>query len=101
MIFAFVLPILAVSEPASAQSTSKKTQKKEVEVSKLPQKITDYIHANLPSGKITKAVKQKRQPDATWVVHVSIKGKHHTLVFNNSNELVKLNGKKLDSTVLK
>ena len=84
MILAFVLPVLTISEPAVAQARSKKSQKKEVSKDKLPEKITKYIAANLPNGKITKAVKQKRNPDATWVVPVTIKSKHHTLVFNKS-----------------
>jgi hypothetical protein len=101
IIFAIVLPILALPGQAISQTTSNKTQKKEIAPEKLPSKVTSYIYANLPNAKITKAVKQKRKPDATWIVYVNIKSKHHTLIFNKSGVLVNLNGKKLDSTVLK
>jgi hypothetical protein len=96
-----ILPVAFLPVPVSAQTTSKKIQKKEIAASKLPDKVTKYISANLPNAKITKAVKQKRQPEATYVVHLTIKTKYHTLVFNKSGELVKLDGKRLDSTVLK
>jgi hypothetical protein len=101
IIFALILPVVFLPGPVSAQTSSKKIQKKEIAASKLPDKVTKYISANLPNAKITKAVKQKRHPEAAYVVYLTIKTKYHTLVFNKSGELVKLDGKKLDSTVLK
>jgi hypothetical protein len=101
MVVGIILPLFFMQAIASGQGNTKKIQKKEIAASKLPDKITKYISANLPNAKITKAVKQKRQPEATYVVHLTIKTKYHTLVFNKSGELVKLDGKKLDSTVLK
>ncbi len=101
VILAVAIPLFALPLQSYSQSTSKKTQKKEIPASKLPDKVTKYISANLPNAKIKKAVKQKHKPDATYVVHVTIKTKAHTLIFNRSGELVNLDGKKLDSTVLK
>lgn len=101
IILALILPLFLTPGSLFPQSTSKKTQKKEIPASKLPDKITKYISANLPSARITKAVKQKRKPEATYTVYVTIKTKSHTLIFDHSGVLVNLDGKKLDSTVLK
>jgi hypothetical protein len=91
IIIAFILPTLALH----AQKA------KEIAPAKLPDNVTSYISANLPNAKITKVVKQKRNPDATYVVSVSIKTKYHKLVFNKAGVLVKLDGKKLKATVKK
>ncbi len=93
--------MLALPGPSYSQSSSRQTQKKEIPASKLPEKATKYISANLPNAKIKKVVKQKRKPDATYVVYVTIKTKAHTLIFNRGGVLVNLDGKKLEATVLK
>jgi len=92
---AFVLPVLFIQAQSKKPSSSapKKSHVKEISTSKLPKFITNFISTNLPNAKIIKAMKQKRNPGAKYIVNVDIKTKHHTLVFNKSGELAKLDGK--------
>ena len=87
--------------PAYAQGKGREVQQKVIPASKLPSNVTKYISDNLPNARITRAVKQKRSPDATYVVNLTIKTKAHTLVFNKAGALVKLDGKALKGTVPK
>ncbi len=96
----FIFLILSLSLTSlQAQSGHEKDQpkvhKKEIAASKLPSKVTRYISANLPNASITKATKQRRNPDAKFEVHVVIKARHHNLVFNKAGDLVKLDGKRV------
>jgi hypothetical protein len=97
IMFAFILPSLFLQGQSTKPPSSapKKLHTKEISPSKLPKSITNYISINLPSAKITKSMKQKRDPGAKYIVNVDIKTKHHTLVFNKGGELVKLDGKKI------
>jgi hypothetical protein len=98
-----ILPVVFLQAQSIRQSSSaaKKTHAKEISASRLPKQVTAYISANLPNARITKVMKQKRDPSAKYVVHLEIKSKHHTLIFNKDAELVNLDGKRLTSTVLK
>ena len=96
-----ILPVLVAAGQGSREAKTPKVHKKEIAPEKLPKSITAYIQKNLPSAKITKAVKQRKKPDAAYIVYVTIKTKHHTLVFNKSEALVKLDGKRLKATVAK
>ena len=98
---AFLLPVLFMYPQNGKDQSAQKTSGKEIPASKLPKQVTAYISANLPNARITKATKQKRNPSATYVVAVDIKTRHHTLVFDKSGVLVRLDGKKLKATVLK
>jgi hypothetical protein len=101
IIIAFVLPVMLLQAQNTKNPSASKSHKKEIPASKLPDNVTSYIATNLPNARITKVTKQKRNPGATYIVAISIKTKHHTLVFNNAGDLVKLNGKKLESTAVK
>jgi hypothetical protein len=93
----FVFPFLFIqgqsAKPRSADP--KKVHAKVISPSKLPEFINRYISTNLPNAKITKAIKQRRSPGAKYIVHVEIKTKHHTLIFNKDGGLVNLDGKKI------
>ena len=95
VVIAFILPVLFLQAQSTKlpSSAPKKAHIKEISTSKLPKVITSYISTNLPNAKIIKAMKQKRNPGAKYIVNVDIKTKHHTLVFNKSGELAKLDGK--------
>jgi len=103
IMIAFVLPVsfLQAQSTTPPSSAPQKLHIKEIPPSKLPKFIINYISTNLPSAKITKAMKQKRNPGAKYIVNVKIKTKYHTLVFNKDSELVKLDGKKIENATLK
>jgi hypothetical protein len=95
LILAFLVPFVLAGAQNTRGVPEKKIHVKEIPPSRLPGRVTSYISANLPNGKIKKATKQKHEPEAKFVVIVVIKDKRHTLVFNKSGYLVKLDGKKV------
>lgn len=99
---AFVSPLLFLQAQINKHpSALKKVHIKEIPPSRLPKSITNYISKNLPNATITMATKQKRNPDAAYIVKIDIKTRHHTLIFNKGSELVKLDAKRLEATTVK
>ncbi len=96
-ILVLLVPLMFACTTGKETSNSG-SHRKEIPASKLPEAVTGYISANLPHAKITKVIRQKGEPAAKYIVSVSIHTRHHTLVFNRENELVKLDGKKLSGT---
>jgi hypothetical protein len=93
--------LLQAGEPGPGQSGPKKPRTKEISAARLPRSVTGYIAENLPTARITRVIKQKRTPGAKYIVSVTMKTKHHTLIFTRDGELVNLDGKKLKGTRLK
>jgi hypothetical protein len=90
---ALLLPATFLVGQPKKKSTSK-TGQREISPARLPARITKFISLSLPHAKITKAVKQKKNPKEKYFVTVRIKTFTHVLVFNKDGDFVRLIKKK-------
>jgi hypothetical protein len=94
-IFAQNAKEVAPAKGAAKETTTQKSNAKEIPVSQLPKAATDYITNNLPGAKITKVTKAENDAEAMYHVAVDLKGKAHSLIFNKEGKFMKMGEEKV------